>query len=101
MDAESSFAGKDSGVLVGIKLNRNQQCALAAKAGCNQGCISKTTASTVRSGILSLCSALVRPHLGTGFGASQYKKDMDHLEQGQLQAGAHDMQAKAEGIGFV
>ena len=48
------------------KLNRGQQCALAAKPARTPGCISKTTAGTVRSGIPSLCPALVRPHLGTG-----------------------------------
>ncbi|KAK4828490.1 hypothetical protein QYF61_026761 [Mycteria americana] len=81
---ESSLAEKDLGVLVDKKLSTNQQCAFEAKkANSTLSCIRKNTASRLVEMILSLCSALVRPHLEcwVHFWAPQYKKDMDLLEQ--------------------
>jgi len=53
------------GVLVDQKLNVTLQCALTAqKANHILGCIPSSLASREREGILSLCSTLVRPHLG-------------------------------------
>ncbi|KAF1596471.1 UNVERIFIED_CONTAM: Tyrosine-protein kinase Fer, partial [Eudyptes robustus] len=61
---ESSPAERDLGVLVGSRLNRSQQCALAAKrANRTLGCIKPSIASQSKEVIVPLYSALVWPHL--------------------------------------
>ncbi|XP_029876354.1 uncharacterized protein LOC115343912 [Aquila chrysaetos chrysaetos] len=61
---ESIFVEKDLGVLVDTKSNMSQQCALMAKvANGVLGCIRRSMASRSSEVILTLCSALLRPHL--------------------------------------
>ena len=64
------------------KLDMIQQCALAAqKANHILDCIKRIVASRVREVILSLCSALVRPHLEycVQMWSPQYRREMDLL----------------------
>ncbi|PKU33293.1 hypothetical protein llap_16403 [Limosa lapponica baueri] len=73
---ESSLAEKDLGVLVDTKLNMRQQCAPVAKAANGiLGCIRQSIVSRSKEVILTLCSALVRPHC-VQFWAPQYKRDI-------------------------
>ena len=61
---ERSSMERDLGVLVDNKLTMSQQCALAAKKASGiLGCTRKSVARESRELFLSLCSALVRPHL--------------------------------------
>ena len=61
---ERSPEEKDSGVSIDERCNVNRQCAFAAqKANCILGCIKRSVTSRAREAILSLYSALMRPHL--------------------------------------
>ncbi|KAJ7419976.1 Transmembrane and TPR repeat-containing protein 4 [Willisornis vidua] len=79
---ESSPAEKNLGVLMDEEFDMTQQCALAAqKASHVLGCI-RDMSSRSREVILTLCSALVRPHLEycIQFEGPQHNKDEDWLE---------------------
>ncbi|KAK4810420.1 hypothetical protein QYF61_025527 [Mycteria americana] len=83
---ESSFAEKGLEVRVDTKLTMSQQM-----CPCHNvilGCIRRSIASGSREAILSLHSALVRPHVEycAQFWAPQCKRDMDILERVQQRA---------------
>lgn len=67
----------------------SHQCALPTKkANSLLVCIRQSTASRLREGIISLCSALMRPHLlcWVQLRAPQSKRDMDILDRPQQRA---------------
>jgi len=78
---DRSSAKKDLSVPVN-RLSMNQQCVPGAeKTNGILGCIKKSMASRSRAVILSIYSALMRPHLEycVQFWASQFKKDRELL----------------------
>ncbi|RMC13043.1 hypothetical protein DUI87_10573 [Hirundo rustica rustica] len=83
---ETSPGEKDLGLLVDEKLDMTQQCVLAVKkAVCILGCTKNSVARASKEIILSLYSALVRPHLEycVQDWEPEHKKDVDVLEQVQ------------------
>jgi len=76
-------------LLVHEKLDMSHQCALPAQAANHLlGCVKRSVASRSGEGILPLCSALVRPHLGycVQLWSPQHSKDMELLEWVQRSA---------------
>ena len=71
------------------KLDTSKKCAPSAqKVNHTLGCIKRSVASRVREVILSISSALVRPHLEycIQMWSPQYRRDMDLLEHIQRRA---------------
>jgi len=79
---QSSPTKRDLGVLVGSRVNRSQQWALAAqRANPTPGCIQPSMTSRARERIVPVCSALVWPHLEhcVQVWALQFEKDVKVL----------------------
>ena len=74
---------KDLGIVVEQKLNMSQQCdAATKKANAILGHINRSVVSKSHEVLVSVCSALIRPHLKycVEFWTPQFKKDADKLE---------------------
>ncbi|KAJ7407443.1 hypothetical protein BTVI_63170 [Pitangus sulphuratus] len=84
--AGKKLSGEGSGVLVDYKLSMSQQ--VDQEASGILGYLRKSVVSRLREVILSLYSALVKPHLQccVQCWASCYKRDMELLEQVQWRA---------------